>query len=321
MRALDGGWSYTWQGDFSDKFAADKNTILKAITQKVGGDNVKYEPGTSFDSVLNIDAAVKAANKSDVIILCLGEPSYAENPGNINDLNLPVAQQQLAEELAKTGKPIILVMAEGRPRIITQTESKSAATIMMYLSGNEGGNALADILFGDANPSGKLPFTYPRYPNALVNYYRKNIENGNPDDKQGYNPLYEFGSGLSYTNFSYDNLMLNKSNLKEGETLTVTVDVKNTGDREGKESVLLYTSEEYASITPDTKRLRAFQKVDLEPGETKTVSFTLTPKDIAFINDVSQSVTEAGEFKIQIGTQTQTFNYITNTAPSRTGKL
>ncbi len=321
MRSLDGGWSYTWQGVTSDQFAADKNTILKAITQKIGGDNVKYEPGTSFDSVLNIDAAVKAANKSDVVVLCLGEPSYAENPGNINDLNLPSAQLELAAAIEKTGKPVILVMAEGRPRIITGIETNATATIMTYLSGNEGGNALADILFGDANPSGKLPITYPRYPNALVNYYRKNIENGNSDDKQGYSPLYEFGSGLSYTTFSYSNLLLSKSNLKDGETLTVTVDVKNTGEREGKESVLLYTSEEYASITPDTKRLRAFQKVDLEPGESKTLTFTLTPKDISFINDLSQSVTEAGQFKIQIGDQVQTFNFITNTAPSREGKL
>jgi beta-glucosidase len=321
MRSLDGGWSYNWQGTLSDKYAADKNTILKAITQKIGNDNVKYEPGTSFDSVMDIEAAVKAAKRSDVVVLCLGEPSYAENPGNINDLSLPSAQIQLADELEKTGKPVILVMAEGRPRIITEPEGHSAATIMTYLSGNEGGNALADILFGDANPSGKLPITYPRYPNALVNYYRKNIENGNSDDSQGYNPLYSFGFGLSYTTFSYSNLLVSKSTLKDGETLSISVDVKNTGDREGMESVLLYISEEYASITPDTKRLRAFQKIDLQPGETQTVTFKITPKDIAFINDLSKSVTEAGEFNIQLGDQTQTFNYITNAPPSRTGKL
>jgi len=180
---------------------------------------------------------------------------------------------------------------------------------------------LADILFGDANPSGKLPYTYPRHANALINYYRKNIENGNSDDAHGYNPLYEFGYGLSYTNFTYSNLKISQPTLKEGETLTVTVDVKNTGDREGKESVLLYSREEYASVTPDTKRLRAFDKINLKPGETQTVTFKLTSKDLAFINDVSKSVTEAGEFKVMVGGLTQSFTYVTSEVPSRTGKL
>ena len=321
MRSLDGGWSYTWQGEQSDAFAAGKNTILAAIQQKIGKDNVSYEPGAAFDSLENVKAAVKAAEKADVIVLCLGELSYTENVGNIDDLNLPWAQTQLAEELAKTGKPVILVLAEGRPRIVTDAESHSAATIMTYLSGNEGGDALANILFGDANPSGRLPVTYPRYPNALVNYYRKNLENGNPDDKHGYNPLYEFGYGLSYTTFSYSNLHLSKPDLKDNETLSVTVDVKNTGQREGKESVLLYTSQLYASIAPDTKRLRGYEKVDLKPGETKTVTFKITPKDLAFVNDLSKTVTEAGEFKIQIGDQTLNFNYISDTVPDRQGKL
>jgi len=321
MKALNGGWSYTWQGDFSDQYAADKNTILEAIKHKIGGDNVAYEVGASYDSLLDVESAVKAAKKADVIVLCLGEHPYAENPGNIDDLNLPLAQTELANELAKTGKSIILVMAEGRPRIITEAESKSAATVMTYLSGNEGGNALADILFGDANPSGRLPFTYPRYANALVNYYRKNIENGNGDDAHGYNPLYEFGFGLSYTSFAYSNLRISQPTLKAGQTLTVTVDIKNTGGREGKESVLLYTREEYASITPDTKRLRAFQKIALQPGETRTLTFKLTPQDIAFINDKSESVAEAGEFKVEIGNLVQRFNYVTDAIPDRTGKL
>jgi beta-glucosidase len=321
MRALDGGWSYTWQGDQSDKFAANKNTIFEAIQQKIGKDNVSYEPGAAFDSLQNINDAIKAAKKADVIVLCLGELSYTENVGNIDDLNLPWAQTQLAMELAKTGKPVILILAEGRPRIVTQAESLSAATVMTYLSGNEGGDALASILFGDANPSGKLPFTYPKYTNSLNNYYRKNLENGNPDDKHGYNPLYEFGFGLSYTTFGYSNLHLSKPDLKENEALTVTVDVKNTGQIEGKESVLLYTSQSYASISPDYKRLRAYDKVSLKPGETKTVTFKITAKDLAFVNDISKTVTEAGEFKIQVGDQTQSFNYISNTVPSRTGKL
>jgi beta-glucosidase len=321
MRALDGGWSYTWQGEQSDNFAAGKNTILKAIQQKIGKDNVSYEPGAAYDSLENVDNAVKLAKDADAIVLCLGELSYTENVGNIDDLNLPKAQTELALALAKTGKPVILVLAEGRPRIVTDAEKTSAATLMAYLSGNEGGDALADLLFGDANPSGKLPMTYPRYGNALVNYYRKNLENGNSDDSHGYNPLYEFGFGLSYTTFAYSNLKLSQPDLKDGETITVTVEVKNTGQLEGKESVLMYTSEEYASIAPDFKRLRAYDKVDLKAGETKTVTFKITPKDIAFVNDLSKTVTEAGAFKVMIGDQTQGFNYISTMAPDRSGKL
>jgi len=192
---------------------------------------------------------------------------------------------------------------------------------MAYIPGNEGANALADILFGDVNPSGKLPYTYPRYANALVNYYRKNIENGNPDDSHGYNPLYEFGYGLSYTNFKYNNLRLSRIDVKDNETLIVTIDVTNTGDRQGKEAVLLYTSESYASITPDTRRLRAFDKIALQPGETKTVTFKLNAKDISFINDQSKRVTEPGEFIIQIGDQTQNFNYHNSYQPDTNGKL
>jgi len=180
---------------------------------------------------------------------------------------------------------------------------------------------LANILFGDANPSGRLPYTYPRAPDALVNYYRKNLENGNSDDSHGYNPLYEFGFGLSYTSFSYSNLHLSQPNLKDGETMMVTVDVKNTGLREGLESVLLYTRQEYASIAPDFKRLRAYQKIDLKPGELKTVSFKITPRDLAFVNDLSKTVTEPGEFKIMIGDQVANFNFISATEPDRSGKL
>ena len=192
---------------------------------------------------------------------------------------------------------------------------------MTYLAGNEGGDALANILFGDANPSGKLPVTYPKYPNSLNNYYRKNLENGNSDDSHGYNPLYEFGFGLSYTSFSYSNLRLSKPAFKENETITVTVDVKNTGSREGKEAVLLYTSQLYASIAPDTKRLRAYDKIHLKAGETKTVTFKLTSRDLAFVNDLSKTVAEGGEFKLQIGDQTANFNFISNTVPDRQGKL
>lgn len=322
MRSLNGGWSYTWQGDVSDKFAANKNTILEAIQKKVGGDNVTYQEGSKFDTLTNVQETIKAAKKSDVIVLCLGELSYTENVGNIDDLNLPDAQIELATELAKTGKPIILVLAEGRPRIMTKADNLSAATVMTYLSGNEGGDALADILFGEVNPSGKLPITYPRYANALVNYYRKNLENGNSDDSHGYNPLYEFGYGLSYTTFRYSNIHLSSPGLKDGQTLKISVDVTNSGQREGKESVLLFISQLYASVAPDTKRLRGFDKISLKPGETKTISFNITPTDLAFINDESKSVTEPGEFKIQLGDQTQSFNYVSaKPVAPRTGKL
>jgi beta-glucosidase len=321
LRSLDGGWSYNWQGDLADQLAVGKNTILKAIEQKIGKGNVTYQPGASFDNLQHIYDAVSAAKQADVIVLCLGELSYTENVGNIDDLNLPAAQTQLMLELAKTGKPVILVLAEGRPRIVTEAESHSSATLMTYFSGNEGGDALANILFGDANPSGKLPITYPKYTNSLNNYYRKNLENGNSDDSHSYNPLYEFGYGLSYTTFNYSNLHISKPTLKDGETLTVSIDVKNAGAMQGKESVLLYTSQLYASISPDFKRLRAYDKIDLKPGETKTVTFKLTPKDLAFVNDISKTVTEAGEFRIQIGDQALNFKYISNTIPSRTGRL
>lgn len=323
MGSLDGGWSYTWQGDQTDKYASEKNTILEAIQHKIGKENVLYEAGAKFDTLQNVGAAIDAAQKSDVIILCLGESSYTENVGNINDLNLPQAQTELAQQLYKTGKPIILVLAEGRPRIITGADNIASATIMTYFSGNEAGNALADILFGDINPSGKLPFTYPRHPNALVNYYRKNLENGNPDDHNGYYPLYEFGYGLSYTKFKYTNLRLDKTVFKDNEDINISIDVTNTGEKDGKETVLMYISDLYASIAPDTKRLRAYSKIDLKPGETKTVNFKITVKDIAFINDMSKSVTEPGEFKIQIGDQTANFNYRTtgNFKPDVDGKL
>jgi beta-glucosidase len=312
MRSLDGGWSYTWQGEQDDKYAAEKNTILEAIRQKIGKQNVIYEPGAAFDSILNVNSAVEAAKQADAVILCLGEPSYTENFGNVDDLNLPAAQTELAQQMAKTGKPVILVLAEGRPRLVTAANNAANATLMAYLPGNEGGDAVADILFGDINPSGKLPFTYPRFPNALVNYYRKTIENGNGDDSHGYNPLYEFGFGLSYTTFQYKNLLADRHDLKDNGTLTISVDVSNTGQRDGKEIVMLFISQLYASVAPDTKRLRAFDKIWVKAGETKTVTFKIRAKDIAYVNDDGKTRAEPGEFKIQIADQTLNFNYTTS---------
>jgi beta-glucosidase len=301
LRSLDGGWSYSWQGEVNDALGAGHQTFLAALQKKLGADRVVYAEDSA--------GAVQAASGVDAVVLFLGESSYAENPGNINDLDLPAAQTALALALAKTGKPIILVLAEGRPRIVTEADAVSAATLTVYYPGNEGGEALADILTGAVNPSGRLPFTYPLAANALVNYYRKNLENGNPDDKLGYHPLYPFGAGLSYTTFSYSHLRLDQPVLKDGGVLRVSVDVQNTGQRAGKEAVLLYTSEWYASITPDTKRLRAFQKADLQPGETRTLSFMLRPSDLAFIGDDGKPVTESGTFTIRVGDQSIDFNF------------
>lgn len=312
MNSLNGGWSYTWQGDQSDEYAKEHNTILEAIRQKMGNQQVDYELGATYDSLLNTESVLAAAKNADVIVLCLGEKSYTENVGNINDLNLPPAQIELAEQLSTTGKPIILVLAEGRPRIITRADKLASATLLLYFPGNEGGNALADILFGDIIPSGKLPFTYPRYPNALINYYRKNLENGNPDDRNGYNPLYEFGSGLSYADFRYDKLTISKPSFADHEQLDVTVEVTNTGQWLCKESVLLFTSDLYATIAPDTKRLRAFSKIELKPGETKLVRFSINATDLAFINSAGKPVTEPGEFTIQIADQKKTVIYKTS---------
>jgi beta-glucosidase len=311
MNSLNGGWSYTWQGDQSDQFAKGHNTILEAIQLKAGNQQVVYEPGATYDSLLNPESVLAAARDAEVIVLCLGEKSYTENVGNINDLNLPPAQMELADQLSKTGKPIVLVLAEGRPRIVTRADKLAAATLLLYFPGNEGGNALADILFGDIIPSGKLPFTYPRYPNTLLNYYRKNLENGNPDDRNGYNPLYEFGTGLSYSSFNYNNLTIGKPSFADNEVLDVSVEVTNTGKWLSKETVLLFTSDLYASIAPDTKRLRDFSKIELKPGETKVVHFSLTASDLAFINSAGKSVTEPGEFVIQIADQKKTVLYRT----------
>jgi beta-glucosidase len=308
LRSVDGGWSYSWQGEVDDYYGGSNHkTILKALQDKFP--NLTYVPGSTFDSLLNQDSVVAAAGKADVILLCLGELSYAENPGNINDLNLPESQLKLTQALAKTGKPIVLILAEGRPRIVTKEDQLSNATLTVYYPGNEGGEALANILTGEVNPSGRLPFTYPRFANALVNYYRKNLENGNSDDQMGYSPLYAFGTGLSYTTFTYSNLKADKTELTENGSIRVSVDVRNAGQRAGKESVLLYSAQWYASITPDTKRLRAFQKISLDPGAQQTVTFTITPGDLSFINDEGKRVTEPGDFTLSVGDQTLHITY------------
>lgn len=308
MRTLNGGWTYTWQGERTDEYGAKYNTILEALQKKLGTNNVVYSQGVAYkmkgkyweDSVMNIDAAVKAAAGVDYVLLCIGENSYTETPGNTNDLNLSDNQIALANALYKTGKPVVLILNEGRPRIIRKIEPGADAILHIYLPGNSGGNALADILAGDVNPSGKLPVTYPRYANDLVGYIHKPSEGSTNPQGGETNPQYPFGFGLSYTDFSYSNLTVDKKNFTADETTTISVTVTNKGSRAGKEVVQLFISDLIASLTPDVKRLRGFEKVNLNPGESKTVSFKIPMTQLAFAGTDNQKHLEEGDFKIQI---------------------
>ncbi len=322
MRALNGGWTYSWQGEKAEKFATGYNTFLKAIQNKIGKKNVSHIPGVSYietgkyfeEKENRMAEAVAAAKTADAVVVCIGENSYTEKPGDLNDLTLSALQIKLVEELSKTKKPIILVLNEGRPRCISRVEPLSKGVIMTYLPGNYGGDALADILFGDVNPSGKLPYNYPAYPNSIVTYYHKHSEEQKPAQgaynyESDYNPQYEFGFGLSYTHFEYRNLKVSKSIFSGNEAVQVSIDVSNTGKRAGKEAVLLYTADLYASMPPDVKRLRRFEKIELNPGETRTVQFTLTAADLAFVNTENKWITEPGEFEIKIGNQKTIITY------------
>jgi beta-glucosidase len=316
MRSLNGGWTYTWQGNMTNEYGQQYNTILEALTNKFGKDNVNYVQGVAYnekgqyyeDSIVGIDAAVQAAANADYVLLCIGENSYTETPGNLVDLSLSDNQQALANALIKTGKPVIFILNEGRPRIISRIEPNAAAIIDVYLPGNYGGDALADILAGDVNPSGKLPVTYPRYTNALVSYIHKPSEGDSNPQGGMFKPQYPFGFGLSYTSFSYSNLTISKNSLGPDETATISVTVKNTGSRDGKEAVQLFISDLLASFTPDVKRLRGFEKVDLKAGESKMVSFKVPMKQLAFVNPNNKLQLEEGDFKIQVGDQSATFN-------------
>lgn len=316
MKYLNGGWSYNWQGENSDTYAADKSTILEALQNIVGNGNVLYTSGADFADMneTEIEKAVELAKSASKIILCLGEKNYTETPGDISNLYISESQSRLALALAKLNKPIILVLNEGRPRLISNFEDKMSAVIQCYLPGNEGGRALADILYGTVNPSGRLPYNYPRYPNSLEKYNRKYTEslgdeeqNNDAKYEKSYSPQFEFGTGLSYTTFGYSNLKIDKSEINNTDDLTVTVDVKNIGKIEGKESVLLYLSDNYASITPEVKALKRFEKISLKPNETKTLRFTLTQKDLQFVNNDLKWISEKGTFKIQIGNLSTTF--------------
>ncbi len=314
MRSLNGAWTYSWQGEKTPEFTENYNTILEAVQNKIGEANVSYVPGVRYiedghyydEEKDRMEEAILATADADIILLCVGENTYTEKPGDLNDLYLSDLQTELAQKLAATGKPVILVLNEGRPRIISKFEPKMQGILQSYLPGNFGGDALADILFGAVNPSGKLPYTYPRYPNALITYLHKPSEEqkkaeGVYNYEADFNPQFPFGHGLSYTTFEYTDLTIDKTSIKRGGTLKVTVKVSNTGDREGKEVIELYSSDLYASqITPDVKRLRGFEKISLAPGETKTVEFTLNTEDLGYFNPAGEQVLEIGDFEIMI---------------------
>ena len=317
MRTLNGGWSYTWQGhgasrpEFTDKY----NTIYEALSKKF--DNVSYVPGVEyhldgtdwqFDEATGIDEAVAQARKSDVIVACVGENTYCETPGNDVDLNLSANQKALVKALAATGKPVVLVLNEGRPRIINDIEPLASAVVDVLLPGNYGGDALAALLCGEENFSAKLPFTYPKYTNKFAVYDYKPAENQTTmGGSYNYNAVMDvqwpFGHGLSYTTFKYSNMTVSDTEFTSGDDIDVTIDVTNTGDVTGKESVLLFSSDVYASSTPDIRRLRAFDKVELAPGETKTVKFTLPADDLAFVNYYGVWTLEEGDFILSCGDQ------------------
>ena len=317
MRCLHGGWSYTWQGSKAEDLSEKYNTIYEALCNKYGKENIILEQGVTYDegkayydeNEPQIDKAVKAAAGADVIIACIGENSYTETPGNLNDLWLSKNQRNLVKELAKTGKPVILVLNEGRPRLIADIEPLAKAVIDILIPGNYGADALANLLAGDANFSAKMPYTYPREINSLNTYdYKVSEEVGTMAGAYNYDAKvslqWPFGYGLSYTTYEYSNLKVDKKNFTANDVLTVTVDVKNTGARAGKEAVLLYSSDIVASVVPDNKRLRDFTKIELQPGETKTVTFQLPASKLAFVGADGRWTLEEGDFVLTVGNQT-----------------
>ena len=317
MRCLDGGWSYTWQGHRTDEFAGKYNTIYEAFCNEYGKENVILNQGVTYnekgkyweENEPNIDAAVAAAKDADVIVACIGENSYTETPGNLTDLWLSENQRNLVKTLAKTGKPIVLVLNEGRPRLIADIEPLAKGIIDIFLPGNYGGDALAQLVAGKQNFSGKMPYTYPKEINSLANYdFKKSEEVGTMEGAYDYNAKitqqWGFGQGLSYTTYQYSNLKVSQSQFRHGDVIKVSVDVKNTGKVAGKESVLLFSSDLIASMTPDGRRLRAFDKVELQPGETKTVTFDLKADDLAFVGYDGKWILEEGDFKLMIADQT-----------------
>ena len=317
MRCLDGGWSYTWQGHRADEFAGKYNTIYEAFCNEYGKENVILNQGVTYnekgkyweENEPQILGAVAAAKDADVIVACIGENSYTETPGNLTDLWLSENQRNLVKALAQTGKPVILVLNEGRPRLIAEIEPLAQGIIDILIPGNMGGDALVNLVSGKSNFSGKMPYTYPKEINSLANYdFKKSEEVGTMEGAYDYNAKitqqWGFGYGLSYTSYQYSNLKVSKSDFRHGDIIKVSVDVKNTGKVAGKESILLFSSDLVASMVPDGRRLRAFDKVELQPGETKTVTFELKADDLAFVGWDGKWRLEEGDFKLMIADQT-----------------
>lgn len=316
MRCLDGGWSYTWQGHRADEFAGKYNTIYEAFCNEYGKENVILNQGVTYnekgkyweENEPQNQGAVDAAKNVDVIVACIGENSYTETPGNLTDLWLSENQRNLVKELAKTGKPVVLVLNEGRPRLIADIEPLAQGIIDILIPGNMGGDALVNLVSGKSNFSGKMPYTYPKEINSLANYdFKKSEEVGTMEGAYDYNAKitqqWGFGYGLSYTSYKYSNLKVSQSDFRHGDIIKVSVDVKNTGKVAGKESVLLFSSDLIASMVPDGRRLRAFNKIELQPGETKTVTFELKADDLAFVGWDGKWRLEEGDFKLMIADQ------------------
>ncbi len=321
MRCLDGGWSYTWQGNRTDEFAGKYNTIYEALCNEYGKENIVLNQGVTYNEAgkyweenePQIAAAVEAAKNVDVVVACIGENSYTETPGNLTDLWLSENQRNLVKALATTGKPIILVLNEGRPRLIADIEPLAQGVVDMLIPGNYGGDALAQLLSGKANFSGKMPYTYPKEINSLANYdFKKSEEVGTMEGAYDYNAKitqqWGFGQGLSYTTYQYSNLKVDKASFGHDDVIRVSVEVKNTGKVAGKESVLLFSSDLMASMVPDGRRLRAFDKVALQPGESKTVTFNLKANDLAFVGWDGKWILEEGDFKLMVADQQATIH-------------
>lgn len=321
MRCLDGGWSYTWQGNRTDEFAGKYNTIYEALCNEYGKENIVLNQGVTYNEAgkyweenePQIAAAVEAAKNVDVVVACIGENSYTETPGNLTDLWLSENQRNLVKALATTGKPIILVLNEGRPRLIADIEPLAQGVVDILIPGNYGGDALAQLLSGKANFSGKMPYTYPKEINSLANYdFKKSEEVGTMEGAYDYNAKitqqWGFGQGLSYTTYQYSNLKVDKATFGHDDVIRVSVDVKNTGKVAGKESVLLFSSDLMASMVPDGRRLRAFDKVALQPGESKTVTFDLKANDLAFVGWDGKWILEEGDFKLMVADQQATIH-------------
>lgn len=316
INRLNGAWSRSFLGRETKYNDPSKLTILDAIKKQVGTTSIEFVEGTDYLEDINSDEAVKKAKNVDYIIVCVGEIPASEKPSDINELALPQVQQELVNKLSKTGKPIILVMVEGRPRIIREIEPLVDAIIMAYLPGDEGGRAISDVLYGNKNPSGKLPYTYPKYSGNFLTYYHKKTDIRDASwAYNGFYPQFEFGFGLSYTTFEYSNLTISKNTLVGSEELTIAIDVKNTGTREGKEVVQVYLKDVVATVSPDSKKLVRFSKINLKAGEQKTINFNLTLEDLQSIGIENKLIIEEGEFEVQVGgsskgLESKIFNYI-----------